>query len=67
MISLCQECHTVDGVDLKATYGLSHGICLHCMPGYLRRNGVPEKDIEELVEKYKNKEKESHVYPQILH
>lgn len=56
MITLCQECNTVDKVDLKSAYGLSHGLCIACMPEYLRRNRVPEKDIEELIEKHKLKE-----------
>lgn len=55
MITLCQECGVVEVVNLKALPGLSHGLCIDCMPGYLRRNDVPEKDIEELVKKHKNK------------
>lgn len=51
MISLCQRCSVVLKVDLKGNYGLSHGICEHCQPIYLRENGVPEKDIRELMDK----------------
>ena len=50
-LSACQRCGDVLKVDLKGNYGLSHGIYKHCQPIYLRENGVPEKDIKELMEK----------------
>ena len=57
MIKICSWCqekgkHGFMGCDTHKPYdGLSHGLCKHCQPIYLRENGVPEKDIKELMDK----------------
>lgn len=58
MVTLCQHCHTVLKVDLMATYGLSHGLCEDCMPGYLRQNGVPEEEIKKMMKKERKGDRE---------
>ena len=51
MVSVCQRRGDVLKVDLSPPYAPSHGICKYCQPIYLRENGVPEKDIQELMAK----------------
>lgn len=53
MITLCMCCNTVTSIDLKALPGLSHGICLDCMPGYLRQAEMTEEEIKTFMKKYK--------------
>lgn len=55
MITICQECYSVIKVDLRASGDPSHGLCKHCQPIYLRRNGVPEEDIKQLMEESNEK------------
>jgi hypothetical protein len=28
---------------------VSHGICAECLPGWLRRSGMPEDEIEQAI------------------
>lgn len=56
MITLCMICSTVTKVNLKARGGLSHGICIDCLPGYLRQNEMTEKEIQTFMEEYRRKQ-----------
>ena len=53
MITLCMICQSVTSVDLKALPGLSHGLCIACMPGYLRQAGMTEEEIANFMKEYK--------------
>jgi len=66
MITLCMLCNTVTGVDFKEKAGLSHGICIECMPGYMRQSKMPEEEIEAFMKKYKRREV-FEVYKKSLH
>jgi hypothetical protein len=49
-------CQTVSKVNLKPPHSLSHGICLECMPGYLRQSKMTEEEINDFMKKYKKED-----------
>jgi hypothetical protein len=57
MIRACDRCSVVREVNLKYyPKCVSHGPCLRCLPIFLRKSGMEEKEIEEYMEKYKGEE-----------
>ncbi len=56
MITLCVYCHTVLKIDLTATSGLSHGLCLDCVPRLFREDGWTEEEVNDYMEKHRLKE-----------
>lgn len=55
MISACACCHSVTNVNLKIGGTVSHGMCIDCLPNYMRENGFSESEIVEFM---KNREGE---------
>ena len=55
MITLCMICQSVTSVDLKVQHGLSHGLCIDCIPGYLRQSKMTEEEIANFMKKYKER------------
>ena len=56
MISLCMMCNVVDKVELsRPPLTLSHGLCIDCMPKYLRQSEMTEEEIENFMKEYKGR------------
>ncbi len=52
MITICAYCNIVTGIDLTIPMDYpSHGICLDCVPGFLREGGFSEEEIKEIMKK----------------
>lgn len=54
MKTVCQECNKIlkEGPDEP----VSHGLCLDCMPDFMRRGGVSEEEIEKAMKEIKEEE-----------